>query len=75
MVVASGGWSALQELTGAKSVHHACGRERPEGTMVVYSTDTFHRATELTAPLSAAIQHPCQLPPRAEHLDFSTLLG
>jgi hypothetical protein len=25
----------------------------PEGTMVAYSTDTFHRATELTAPLSA----------------------
>jgi hypothetical protein len=40
VVVASGGWSARQELTGAKPVHHACGRERwtaeLDGDLVVF---------------------------------------
>ena len=33
VVVASGGWSAQGELTGARGVHHVCGRE-PAGSQI-----------------------------------------
>ena len=55
VVVASGGWSALEELTGARSVHHVCGRERVviRGRATLSSSSTTRIATSDEGSTSA----------------------
>jgi hypothetical protein len=60
VVVASGGWSARHELTGAKSVHHACGRElcirgiAEQEPMAIHTSDNVEIAPSDREPIPEA---------------------